>query len=105
MVHVRSCGRPSPTSKVTAKRGFAAKASRQLADTTLLLADGIDGTSVALVQKTLRAAGAVPLLIGTRIGPFKTAADDVMEAAATMENQPAVLFDALVLPEVGSGIE
>ncbi len=71
----------------------------------LLVADGIDGTSVVEVQKALRAAGAVPRLVGTRIGPFRTAAGDMMEADASMENEPAVLFDALVLPGGAAGVK
>jgi catalase len=71
----------------------------------VLVADGIDGRSVARVQSALRAAGAVPRLVGVRIGPFKTSTGDEMQADASMENEPAVLFDALVLPDGAAGVK
>ena len=71
----------------------------------VLVADGVDGRSVARVQRALRAAGAVPRLVGVRIGPFTTATGDVMHADASMENEPAVLFDALVLPDGSAGVK
>jgi len=47
----------------------------------------------------------VPRLVGIRIGPFTTAAGDGMHADASMENEPAVLFDALVLPDGSAGVK
>ena len=44
-------------------------------------------------------AGAVPRLVGQRIGPFVTAEGETLQADASMENEPAPLFDALVLPD------
>jgi catalase len=70
----------------------------------VLVADGVDGRSVAQVQGALRAAGAVPRLVGVRIGPFRTSTGDEMQADASMENEPAVLFDALVLPDGAAGV-
>ena len=43
-------------------------------------------------------AGAVPRLVGKRLGPVTTSEKGKLEADASMENSPAVLFDALVLP-------
>jgi catalase len=71
----------------------------------VLVADGVDGKSIADVQAALRAEGAVPRLVGVRIGPFNTAAGDPMHADASMENEPAVLFDALVLPDGSAGVK
>jgi len=71
----------------------------------VLVADGVDGRAIADVQVALRAAGAVPRLVGVRIGPFTTAAGDGMHADASMENEPAVLFDALVLPDGSAGVK
>ena len=47
----------------------------------------------------------MPRLVGVRIGPFTTAAGDVVHADASMENEPAVLFDALVLPDGSAGVK
>ena len=50
------------------------------------------------------AAGAVPLLVGPRLGTYQGSGATI-EAAATMENTPAVLFDALVLPDGADAVE
>jgi len=71
----------------------------------VLVADGVDGRAIADVQTALRAAGAVPRLVGIRVGPFTTAGGDGMHAEASMENEPAVLFDALVLPDGSAGVK
>jgi catalase len=71
----------------------------------VLVADGVDGGVIADVQAALRAAGAVPRLVGIRIGPFTTAGGDEMHADASLENEPAVLFDALVLPDGSAGVK
>jgi catalase len=71
----------------------------------VLVADGVDGGAIADVEAALRAAGAVPRLVGIRVGSFKTAGGDDMQAEASMENEPAVLFDALVLPDGSAGVK
>lgn len=65
----------------------------------ILVANGMEGDSVAALQEALVQEGAIPRLVGLRLGKVKTAAGDVLEADASMENTPAVLFDALVLPD------
>jgi catalase len=47
----------------------------------------------------------MPRLVGVRVGPFTTAGGDGMQAEASMENEPAVLFDALVLPDGSAGVK
>jgi catalase len=91
----------SPALSLLARPGEGGIRTRRIA---LLVADGVDGKVVAEVQTALRAAGAVPRLVGVRIGPFTTATGEVMQADASMENEPAVLFDALVLPEGSAGV-
>ncbi len=65
----------------------------------ILVADGSDGVSIASIQAALLDAGAVPRLVGPRIGGFTTTAGDEMQADASLENEPGFLFDALVLPD------
>jgi catalase len=43
--------------------------------------------------------GAVARLVGPRIGHFNTASGDMMDADASLENEPGFLYDALVLPD------
>ena len=64
----------------------------------IVVADGVDGAAVARLQSALRKAGAMGRLVGPRVGPFTAAGGTVLEAEASFENEPSVLFDGLVLP-------
>jgi catalase len=65
----------------------------------ILVADGVDGESVAAVQAALRAAGATVHLIAPRMGLVKAVSGKPFEATGTLENSAPVLFDGLVLPD------
>ena len=86
----------SPALSLTALPGDGGIRTRKVA---ILVADGVEGASIAALQEALLAAGAVPRLVATRIGPVKATNGDVLEADASMENSPPVLFDALALPD------
>ncbi|MDI9240712.1 catalase [Lysobacter sp. LF1] len=65
----------------------------------LLVGDGVNGAALAAVHAALKGAGAMPRLVGQRVGPFTTREGRAMEAEASLENEPGPLFDAVVLPE------
>jgi catalase len=65
----------------------------------LLVAPGVEGESIAALQAALAEQGAVGRLVGPRIGPLPTAAGDMLDADASLENEPGFLFDGLVLPD------
>jgi catalase len=65
----------------------------------ILVADGVDGASVATCQAALRAAGAVVHLIAPHLGPVMPAHGKPFEATGTLENSAPVLFDGMVLPD------
>jgi catalase len=88
--------RQSPALSLLARPGDGSIRSRKIA---LLVCDGVAGESLAAAQQALFDAGAVPRLVGQRIGPFVTAEGETLQADASMENEPAPLFDALVLPD------
>lgn len=71
----------------------------------MLVADGVDGTSLAAVQAALQAAGATVHLIAPRLGPVMPARGDAFDATGTLENSPSVLFDGLVLPDGAAGVK
>lgn len=86
----------SPALSLMARPGDGSIRTRKIA---ILVANGIEGDSVATLQEALVKEGAIPRLVGIRVGKVTTVGGDILEADASMENTPAVLFDALVLPD------
>ncbi len=93
--------RLSPPLSLKARPGDGSIRTRKVA---LLVADGVEGESIAAVQAALLDAGATGRLVGPRIGPFTTASGQTMQADASMENEPGFLFDGLVLPDGDAGV-
>ena len=91
----------SPMLSLFARPGDGSLKGRKVA---ILVAPGVDGESIAQVQAALMAQGAVPRLVGMRIGSFATASGETMDADASMEAEPGFLFDALVLPDGAKGV-
>jgi catalase len=70
----------------------------------ILVADGVDGQSIAVTQAALQTAGATVHLIAPRLGSVKPASGDAFHATGTLENSASVLFDGVVLPEGTVGL-
>lgn len=70
----------------------------------ILIADGVEGESIAAMQAALLNAGAVSRLIGPRLGTYATASGEAIEADASLENEPGFLFDALILPDGANAV-
>ena len=85
----------SPALSLMALPGEQGIRSRKVA---IVIADGVDAAAVARVQAALREAGAMGRLVGPRVGAFKGSDGKMLEAEASFENEPSVLFDGLVLP-------
>ena len=92
----------SKTLSLTAYPGAGGIRTRKVA---MLVADGIAGRSLLALHKALLDDGAVPTLIAPRLGAVTTSDGVVLEASATLENAPPVLFDALVLPDGDAGVQ
>ncbi|MDO9096162.1 MAG: catalase [Rubrivivax sp.] len=71
----------------------------------LLAAHGVDGASLLAVQAALQAAGAVTVVVAARLGAIETADGEALEATASFENSPSVLFDAVLLPDGEAGVK
>ena len=71
----------------------------------LLAAHGVAGASLLAVQAALHAAGANAVVIAPRLGLVETADGEAVEATASFENSPPVLFDAVVLPDGDVGVK
>jgi catalase len=86
----------SPALSLTALPGTGGIRTRKIA---LLVDDGVKAEPVAMLLADLVAAGAVPKLLSTRLGRIRSVDGQEFEIDATLENMPAVLFDALALPD------
>ncbi len=92
----------SHTLSLMARPGDGSVRTRKVA---ILVADGVHGESIAIVQDALLAQGAIGRLVGPRIGEFTTASGEKIQADASMENEPGFLFDGLVLPDGVAAVE
>jgi catalase len=85
----------SPALSLTARPGEPNIRTRKVA---ILVADGVDRASVAACHDALLAQGAVPRLVGIKLGTVADAQGGEMQAEVTLENMPSVLFDAVIVP-------
>ena len=86
----------SPSLSLLSRPGDGSIATRKVA---LLVADGVDGASLRAVHRALVAAGAVPRFVGARLGTAAPAQGEPIHVEVTLETAPAVLWDAMVLPD------
>src|SRR4029450_2214815 len=81
----------SPALSLTFRPGDGSIRGRKGA---ILTAPGVDASSVTRSQAALSTAGAVVRLLAARLGRV----EEAIEADATFETMPSVLFDAVVVP-------
>ncbi|MEX2334355.1 MAG: catalase, partial [Pseudohongiella sp.] len=91
----------SPALSLTALPGDGGIRSRKIA---LLAVDGIAGKALLEPMTALTAAGAVTVVVAAHLGQVETSDGSSLEADATFENSPSVLFDAVVLPDGDVGV-
>jgi catalase len=65
----------------------------------ILVAPGVNADFAAQAKEALLRQGVAVRLVGPRIGPLPTATGGVLEADASMENEPGFLFDALIIAD------
>ena len=65
----------------------------------IFVADGITSAPLIALAARLAADGAVPRFIGSRLGKARASDGDGIEIDVPVDAAPAVLFDALVLPD------
>ncbi len=70
----------------------------------LLAAHGVTGAPILALAAALREAGAVCAVVAARLGAVETSDGEALEATASFENAPPVLFDAVVLPDGEVGV-
>ncbi|KAF1049867.1 catalase [Xylophilus sp.] len=91
----------SPALSLTALPGDGGIRTRKVA---ILVANGVLGKPLLALHKALVDAGAVPAFVAPRLGDIATEDGAAIEATATLENTPPVLYDALVLPSGEEGV-
>ncbi|RZA34190.1 MAG: catalase [Lysobacteraceae bacterium] len=79
-----------------ARPGDGGIVSRKVA---IFVGDGVNGDQVAALQAALLEGGAVGRLVGHRVGRFIAQDGSVLDADASFENEPSVLFDAVAMPD------
>ena len=86
----------SPPLSLLALPGERGVRTRKVA---ILVANGVEARSIAVVQSALLDAGAVPRRVASRLGTVLAANDEELEVDSSLETSPSVLFDAVVLPD------
>jgi len=86
----------SPALSLFARPGDGSIRTRRVA---ILVADGCDGESLVTLASRLTNACAVPRFVSTTLGAVQPASGDAIEVDVSLEAAPAVLYDALVLPD------
>lgn len=85
----------SPALSLLARPGDGSIRTRRVA---VVVADGVESESLLALYQALFEAGATPRFIGKRLGVVKATGAEI-SVEVSMEAAPAVLFDALVLPD------
>ena len=86
---------PSPALSLLSRPGMAGIRTRQVA---ILVASGTDGAAVRAIYTALLDDGAVPRLLGQRLGPVSSLDGQPLQVEITFEASPSVVYDAMVLP-------
>jgi catalase len=64
----------------------------------ILVADGVDGEALEALHSGLLQKGAVPRIVGARLGEVQSEKEQAIEVEVTLETTPAVLYDAVAIP-------
>jgi len=92
---VRPEVKTSPALSLFARPGDGGIRTRHVA---IFAADGIDGEAVKALHKGLTDAGAVPRVVGARLGQVQTLQGEALDIEVTLETSPSVVYDALIVP-------
>ncbi len=87
---------PSPAMSLFYRPGDGSISARRIA---ILVAPGVDAATAHRLHAILIARGAVPRFVGPQPGMIDGCGAAPIHIEATMQSTPAVLYDALVLPD------
>ena len=63
------------------------------------MANGVEGDMVRAMYSSLLADGAVPRLVGSKLGKVQAGDGSVLHVEITLEAGPSVLWDAVIVPD------
>ena len=86
----------SPALSLLARPGDGSIRARRIA---ILVEDGCDGAALVALAGRLTGEGAVPRFVSTTLGSVQSVSGDSIEIDISLEAGPAVLYDAMVLPD------
>jgi catalase len=86
----------SPALSLFVRPGDGSIRTRRIA---ILVADGVAGAELKALHDGLSEQEAIPRFVGARLGSIESAEGDSIVVDATLEAVPAVLYDALVVPD------
>jgi catalase len=92
----------SPALSLFARPGDGSIRTRRVA---VLVADGCGGRSLVALADRLTNEGAVPRFVSSTLGAVQPADGDAIEVDVSLEAMPAVLYDAVVLPDGTRAVE
>ncbi|MBB5390463.1 MULTISPECIES: catalase [unclassified Herbaspirillum] len=86
----------SPALSLTSYPGDTGIATRRVA---VLAADGVDGAMLRHVYEHLLQQGAVPRLVGQKLGAITCSAGQPFQVEITLSAAPSALYDAVAIPD------
>jgi catalase len=86
----------SPALSLFARPGDSTIATRRVA---IIVADGVNGEPLRRLHAGLLQLGAVPRFVGASLGEVQSTSGEPLEAEISIDAGPAVLYDAVVLPD------
>jgi catalase len=92
----------SPPLSLLARPGDGSIRTRRVA---ILVADGVEASTLRQLHEALSAQGAVPRFVGPRLGAVETSDGENIDVEVTLEATPSVLYDAVVLPDGEAAVE
>ena len=84
-----------------ARPGTAGITARRIA---ILVADGVNGADITAVADRLTAEGAVPVFVAPKLGAVSVTQVEPIQADASLEVAPSVVFDAVVIANAGAAL-
>jgi catalase len=93
---------PSPALSLLHRPGQTGIRTRRVA---ILVAPGVDGAQVTKLYTDLLKDGAVPRLVGTRLGKVQADGGAALDIEISLEAGPSVMYDGMVVPDGAAGAD